>query len=289
MTDPRLSKFNPLARIIAFDDFNTGLNGWVELIGNYMGSLGQMRRSTADVSWNSTTDAELQNPTTAANLLLTDCRPPMLSTASMWDVGTHGGMGGTYSMKIATRPRRDHLAKALKRMTWRNLGRLQCEMYYTFHPEASALDLGETDFKAFGISYDIQDDGHRWWPAIRYLNAENGRPVRRWQYHATGGRVVHLDGFEFMRPAGSRDELCYNEIATKQNWHYLRWVIDLGTRQYVELECNDQLFDLRGLGHAPLARDPNLRTLLNLGAWVEAGADRRCFLYVDSVVLSTDE
>jgi hypothetical protein len=281
--DPRLSRFNPLERIVMYDDFNRGLNGWVELIGNYLGSLDHWRDA-----WRVRDDVEAGDPVRAANLLLSDCRPPMLSSATMWDVGTHGALSGTYALKVATRPIAGHLAKALKRITWRRRGRLQCELYFTFHPEPSALDLGEGDVRTFGISYDIQDDEHRYWPAIRYLNAENGVPVRRWQYHAGGDRVVHLEGFEDVPGGSGNDELCYNEIATKQNWHYLRWLIDLETRQYVELECNDRVYDLRGTGHTPLSPYPNLRTLLNLGFWVEAGADRRCFLYVDSVLLSTD-
>ena len=30
--DPRLSKFNPLSRILVYDDFDDGINGWAELI-----------------------------------------------------------------------------------------------------------------------------------------------------------------------------------------------------------------------------------------------------------------
>lgn len=281
--DPRLGRFDPLPRILVYDDFNTGLNGWVELIGNYLGSLDHRRDAWV------VRDEDRGDPNLETKLLLMDCRPPALSNATMWDVGTHGGMGGTYALKVASRPLKGHLAKALKRLTWRRLGLLRCELYFTFHPEPSELDLGEADFQAFGVSYDIQDDERRYWPAIRYLNAENGRPVRRWQYHASGDRVVHLDGFEPVPGGGPRDEFCYNEIATKQNWHYLSWTIDLATRQYVDLRCNDQTYDLHGLGHTPMEPYANLRTLLNLGVWVEAGADRRCFLYVDSVLLSTDE
>src|SRR5690625_6471058 len=36
-SDPQLSKFRPLSRILTHDDFNTGLHGWVELGGNYNG------------------------------------------------------------------------------------------------------------------------------------------------------------------------------------------------------------------------------------------------------------
>ncbi|MEC8992898.1 MAG: DUF6772 family protein [Candidatus Latescibacterota bacterium] len=31
---PRLSRFSPLSRILCYDDFDEGLNGWCPLIGN---------------------------------------------------------------------------------------------------------------------------------------------------------------------------------------------------------------------------------------------------------------
>ena len=46
--DPRFSRFDPLPRIIYHDDFNRGLRGWVELIGNYEDSLDSMLPQFAD-------------------------------------------------------------------------------------------------------------------------------------------------------------------------------------------------------------------------------------------------
>ena len=34
-----------------------------------------------------------------------------------------------------------------------------------------------------------------------------------------------------------------NEVPTKVNWHYLRWVIDTEARRNVELQLNDQIMD----------------------------------------------
>ena len=45
--DPRLSRFDPLSRIICFDDFDQGLNGWTALVGNYEGSIDTMTHSYA--------------------------------------------------------------------------------------------------------------------------------------------------------------------------------------------------------------------------------------------------
>ena len=68
--DPRLSKFDPLSRIIFYDDFDVGLQGWSELIGNYEGTLDSMLPGYDDL------------------------RPPMLSNLSMWDTGSAGSMEG---------------------------------------------------------------------------------------------------------------------------------------------------------------------------------------------------
>ena len=38
-SNPRLSKFNPIGRILFFDDFDEGINGWTELCGNHDNNL----------------------------------------------------------------------------------------------------------------------------------------------------------------------------------------------------------------------------------------------------------
>ena len=261
--DPQLSKFEPLEQIVLYDRFDCGLSGWTELLGDYEGRL--------------------ENVTQYPELM--DSRPPMLSTATMHDSGSAGAFSGTYSMKLATRPKEGHVAKALRRLTFRKKSRLQCELYFTFKPEASEIKLSELDVRGFGVSYDLQDDQRREWPAIRFLNAQAERRIERWQYHAGGTRAPHLDAWEDV-PKGHQ-ALCYNETATKQNWHYLRWLIDLQSSRYLELQCNDRSWDLAALRIPSVSTNPNLRTLMNLGFFVEANADKRSFFYIDSILLST--
>ena len=62
--NPQMSRFDPLSRILFHDDFDRGLQGWVELIGNYERSLDSMLPGFSDL------------------------RPPMLSNLTMWDTGT---------------------------------------------------------------------------------------------------------------------------------------------------------------------------------------------------------
>lgn len=47
---PGVTKFNPLSRITAHDDFNSGTHGWVQLSGNYdaEGNLDSMEPQMSD-------------------------------------------------------------------------------------------------------------------------------------------------------------------------------------------------------------------------------------------------
>ena len=42
LADPRLSRFDPLSRIITYDDFDHGFSGWTQLVGNYEHTLDAM-------------------------------------------------------------------------------------------------------------------------------------------------------------------------------------------------------------------------------------------------------
>ena len=80
MQTPTSSLFDPLPRVLFHDDFNTGLNGWGNLIGNYEDRVDAMLPEYMDM------------------------RGPMLSNLSMWDAGTSGAISGAYALKLATRP-----------------------------------------------------------------------------------------------------------------------------------------------------------------------------------------
>ena len=156
--DPGLSRFDPLPRILFHDDFDRGMCGWSELVGNYEHSLDSMLPEYRDL------------------------RSPMLSNLSMWDTGTAGSMDGTYALKLGTRPCRGAIAVAVKRRTWRTRGPIRLEAYVVFKPEAGELLLSELDVKAIGVLFDIQDETERWMPHLRYLNAEEGQRRAMWQY-----------------------------------------------------------------------------------------------------------
>ena len=82
--------------------------------------------------------------------------------------------------------------------------------------------------------------------------------------------------------------MCYNEIATKHNWYYLRLDFDLETMSYLGFQCNDCVFDVSGIEPMQIPAMPNLWCMLNSFFWVESDCDSRAFLYLDSVLLSAE-
>jgi hypothetical protein len=281
LADPSLSRFDPLPRIIAFDDFDRGFCGWTQLVGNYEHSLDSMLPGYAQHS------------------------QAMLSTLSTWDFGSHGSFGGSYALKIATKPRRGAQNVAIKRLTFRRRGPIRLELYFTFKPEANELRLSETDVRSVGFLYDLQTgdadaDAWRVMPHMRFLNALDGRHLQKWQFKRKTAEVkpigtenktvthYHLAPEDWEDLPGGEQKLCYNEIPTKVNWHYLRFDFDLAAMRATHFQCNDRQFDRTGFESIRIPAMRNLWCMLNLAFFVEADTDKRAFLYVDSVCLSGD-
>lgn len=273
-TQANLSHFDPLPTILFHDDFDAGLQGWTGLIGNYEDTLSSILPPYRDL------------------------RPPMLSNSTVWDTGTAGSLSGTYAMKLATRPQKGSLAVGIKRLTYRFQGPIQLEAYFTFKPEASQLRLSETDVHSVGVLFDLQDADQRVMPHLHYLNAVDEVQQGRWQFkrrspsfHDIGaaGKTVshfHLDEAGWEDVPGGTQLLCYNEIATKQNWHYLKVGINLESMRVTAFQCNDRIFDVSAIEPMTMPAMANLWCMLNVAFWVRAGTGRRSFLYIDSALLS---
>lgn len=249
--------------------------------------------------------------------------PVMLSNANFGYAGTHGALNGIYSLKLATKaeanpyqepPAPGGMSHAIKRLSARGRGLTQFEMWYTYKPEQDRIGLGEKDIRGFGVCFDVQDRAHRHFVGVRYLNSMDGQLQRRWQFaqaadvtdeewaydtegdwckrgidpmwfgkrHADGS----TDGFRFI-PNGTQ-KLIYNESDDKINWMYLRFLLDTQKREYVELESMNRLLDMRGLRPTLVAPYAGIQSLLNPVVWVEADTDRRVFLFIDSIVISTE-
>lgn len=300
--DVRLSKFNPLRRILYFDDFDDGMQGWCELVGNHTGNLDEIRP------------------------IAKDFRPPQLSNCTFFDIGTHGSVDGTYALKLATRPSANHSAVAIKRMTYASRGLVQFEAYLTFKSEFSVQDLGgsggamdpawdgnqapsERLFGEFTLSNDIcvGETGPRCHAVVRYRNTDaDGNLVQRWMHPTSVEPTTKMDllglveggdrqDFFSMRPddwrefPGGRQVLCFNETASKVNWHYVRWLFDTQALRSVEFQCNDLKLDLRDVP-VPAHEEPyrGISNLLNYYVAVRTHVNARNFLYLDSALVSVD-
>ena len=279
--DPKLSRFDPLPRIISHDDFSNGHCGWSQLVGNYEDDLDTMLPGYAQHT------------------------SAMLSTLGHWDAGSHGGMDSSYALKIATRPRPGAQNVTIKRLTFRKRGPIRFEMYFTFKPEATELKLGETDVRSVGFLFDLQGgdsdaSAERVMPHVRFLNALDGQHVHKWQYksHQTefkhvgsGDRILshyHLSPDGWQDLPGGAQRLCYNEIATKVNWTYLRFDFDLEAMKALSFQCNDRIFNMAGFDSIRMPAMKNLWCMLNFALFAETDVAKRAFLYVDSVCISGD-
>lgn len=278
--NPELSRFDPLVRILLYDNFSNGLQGWTALIGNYEHTLDSILPGYRDL------------------------RPPMLSNLTSWDTGTAGAYTGSYAMKLATRPVTGSFGVGIKRITFRHAGPIRMEAYFTFKPEASELLLSETDVRCVGFLFDLQvgdrasGERMRVMPHVRYLNALDGQAMGKWQFKrhrspiqpiGDSGKTVshfHLSADNWEDIPNGEQLLCYNEIATKQNWHYFRLDFDLSDMSYLGLRCNDRTFDVSQMQPMTMPAMANLWCMVNPLFWVETDCDKRAFLYVDSLVLS---
>lgn len=302
--DPRLSRFRPLPRILHHDDFNTGQHGWQGYFPDYDGWDDYPGRYGPVEPVSELLEKVARDPN-----MRVDRKPPlgprgvpMLSTLTSWDVGSSGGLSGAYALKVPTLPRAGSKVFAQKRLgsPWR--GRFRVETWFCFKAEPSDHRLGETDIRALYLTFDVMDLHHvrdqgrepaRWWPALRYLNAENGALVGEWQANVGSSGVK--DGPWETLPGG-RQELGFNRSPTKYQWHYLRFTFDLARREYVDFHCHGKEFDVAGRRHQP---DPPLAGwrastekcpgLIGTGFGIEAAADKRCFLYLDAVLVSASE
>jgi len=269
-----LERFDPLDRVLIYDDFSRGLNGWTGLIGNYEDSLDCMK------------------PVFKSML------QPMISTAVSWDTGSHGAMTGDYSMKIASRPQIGAMNLALKRITYRTLGVVQVEAYLTAKPEASELTLSIEDIRSIGFFMDLQTREVRGLPHLRFLNCLDGKLQQTWQFKQKTPQdyivsktnrtrsLGHLteDGWENV-PGGTQ-QLCYNELPTKLNWQYFKFAVDLATMEIVSFQFNDVEFDTSTIGIMKMQPWANLDCMLNVGFFVETDTNKRAFLFIDSILVS---
>lgn len=302
--DRGLERFNPLRRVITYDDFDTGYNGWMDLTPNFVYDDYESFDSVVDLtSW-------------PAN---------QLSSAAMRFAASHGSMEGTYSLKLSTAPtggphteppRPGSMSHAIKRLSrFGDPDLIQIEAWYSYTPTQDRFGIGEDDIRAIGFFFDVQDSEYRYMPGVRYVNALGGKPVRRWQYYRVADGVTPTDwnfgvedgwcvpgvdnqwygrrfedgsgdGYDWI--PGGEQELLFNESPDKINWLYFRLTVDIRNRRYVELQSMDQVFDMRDLEPTLVPGYKSIKDLINPIFFIETDTDRSVSLFLDSVVYSCE-
>jgi hypothetical protein len=291
----------PLPNVISADDFDTGMNGWLDLRPNFVGADFAAHAREIDLEhWGSV----------------------MLSSATFAFSGTHGSAAGTYSLKLGTRhpaspasepPAPGSMSLAIKRLSCPpNARLLQVDAVIAYTTEQDRPGLGVDSLRSFGLFVDLQDEQHRYMPGVRFVNAVDGVRTRRWQYYrATESTDAE---WNFGRPGwhqagvdpqwfGQRSSdgstsasswfedgaqsLIYNETDDKINWMPISLTIDLRTRQYRSFRAHNREFTFPpGTGPTLAKTYENIGGLLNPVFFVETDGDRRVSLFVDSVVVS---
>jgi hypothetical protein len=291
--NPAISRFRPLGRILFYNDFDDGINGWAENQANHNGNLDDLRPG------------------------FNDLRPAQLSSCTFFDIGTHGSLDGTYALKLATRPKPFHSAVAIKRFTYAQPCRVQFEMWFIYKSEqtfdANAhwdgnASPSELNFGDFTLSVDTCGGagGPRYMPTLRYANTDlEGKLAQKWVYPTSLEPTTKMFRAGDQPPQtidhhvrnvndwadvpGGHQPLCFNEMPTKVSWHYLRWVVDLRTRRHEELQVNELTMDLRAI---PIfiydQKYYALNHLLSVMLEVRTHKAVRNFLFVDSVLVSED-
>jgi hypothetical protein len=302
MRDRLLDRYQPLERVLSVDDFNEGFCGWQTLFPDYDGwedypgkhpDIDSLARSVElTLAGGQRVDRRLPLGLRAA---------PMLSSLTSWDIGSQGSWNGHYALKIPTLACAGDKGVVVKRLTspWR--GRFRIETWFCFKAEHPDFRLGQTAIRSVMLCCDVMDaEGQtaagsaRWWPAMRYWNAEEGRLIGRWQIQTRGSGGVFDGPWTDLEDGAQR--LAFNRSPTKYQWHYLRLTFDLGSHTYVDFHCSGRDFAVAGLRHEPEPPLPGYRGstdrcwgLVAVCFAVETGEDRRSFLFLDSVVVSADQ
>ena len=306
-----VSRFLPLKTVLDYDVFNNGFNGWMVIMPNFCND--GFEQSPSILSKDQWPPCMLSTATfryPGSNGSMSGQYSLKISTRPVCN-------------PYCQIPAPGSLGHGIKRISFFRKDRefLQFETWFAYTAEQDVCDsegelpgLHESSVRSFGFGFDIQEGGRRYFAGGRYLNSVDGNLQKKWQIiwptakddnewaYGTDGDwcVKGVDPFWYGKrfPDGRHQafidvkdggqNLCYNETDCKLNWQYFRLKINTKKLEYLELQCQDKIMDLE---HHPIySVDPYDRIdgLLNPLAWVENDANRRSFLYLDSVVISQE-
>jgi len=284
--DSRLGRYDPLERILLFDDFDRGLNGWQTYFPDYDGWDDYQGRYAPVEPLNEILEKSVDRAVRVDRRLPIGPRGlPMLSSPASG--GAYGTGSGIQSLKIPTLPYAGYKAFAQKRIgsPWRGKFRVECT--FALEVEAAALYL---TFDVMDLHRAAGPTPQRWWPALRYHQSEGGRRVQTWQYHQ-GAKGVKDGPWEDI-PNGSQ-EFGGGDPPGGGRWHMLRYTFDLGRHELTDLACDGREFPVAGLPPGPRpplegwrASTDKCSGLIGTAFGVEASVDQRCSLYLESILVS---
>lgn len=294
-----LSRFHPLERVMSVDTFDSGQHGWAAYFPDYDGwedyegrypyvePLKQILDRTLGGTIADRVDRKFPIGPRAI--------PRLSATASSPATGSRAT--GSYALRVTTLSRAGAQAVAKKRLNSPWNARFRLETYFAFEPSAHSV-------RAISLSHDVHDpyriretggEPRRWWPGVRYLCADaEGNPVGQWQALLRGSWGT-MDG-PWTLLDGGRQEVAATPPSDQLRWHYLRFTFDLSCYRYVDFRCDDKEIDVDGLTHVfdpPLegwrASTDKAHGLVFPTFGIQANADTRCSLYLDSIVISASE
>lgn len=192
--------------------------------------------------------------------------------------GSMGAILGDYSLVIPTYPSGGSRSAAIKRVTWvEEWANLQFEMWFTW----GSRNL-ESDQRRIGVEFDIQTPVARRWFSFMWYNYGAGAYKRKWQYNNVGIDPVEA---AYVDIPGANQRLPWN-TNMKWNWCYFRGNLNLLTGYYIEMQCQDQVFDMGALFPSDVAVAPELQWMLNILLESSTDSNIQSVLYVDSCLLS---
>ena len=306
--DPLLGKYDPLEKVMLAHDFDNGMQGWQTYFPDYdgwedyPGRYPQVEPLTEKLE-------QTRDPATRwdRRAPIGPRAVPMISSLTSWDIGTMGSLSGTYALKIPTIAKAGARGVGMKRMTcpWR--GKFRIETYFAYKADPGDYQWGEDAIRSFGIDFDCMDLHHirnegltpmRFHPAVLYQNVEDGKPVRRWRIN--NDLASHVGPAYHYLDDGEQD-LGFNRAVTKYQWNYFRLTFDLATHEYVDFNCHGQEFNVAGQKIKtwdpadPVITSRNWEWRASTDRCsglvfpcfsIIAELDKRCFLYLDSIVIS---
>ena len=205
---------------------------------------------------------------------------------------TRGGLSGQQVL-IQPATHANKFGRVIKRGSWIWASRIRYECWFTFKNFGFKYPAKGANYGAFRFDIDSQmgtgAESDRRWFSVRWNSAS-----ATWEYSCG---VEDTQQWKPL-PGDAKQELTWNQCY-KYDWLYARMDIHLGKHEYVEFQCANRVWDLRGLrpckgkkycGESNAQEADVLNNLINFTFSANKGdAEQPSYLLIDSAVVSADE